>query len=189
MGGARPGGPAPYPEALPPFYLPPPPLLYNARRHVGEGSGGPRWGWSGLRMPRGSGKRKTSGGGEAAKRREKEEEEEEEEEAGGGLEAALRAARRAAAPSVREFRYNKKRVRLVSRGPELREDAKCILYWMSRDQRVQGKDATPPHLHPSLELGGAGGAPHASPCAAPGSFPSQRIPGTAPVLYSPPPPR
>uniref|UniRef100_A0A8B9VLW4 Deoxyribodipyrimidine photo-lyase n=1 Tax=Anas zonorhyncha TaxID=75864 RepID=A0A8B9VLW4_9AVES len=89
-------------------------------------------------MPRGSGKRKTSGGGEAAKRREKEEEEEEEEEeAEGGLEAALRAARRAAAPSVREFRYNKKRVRLVSRGPELREDAKCILYWMSRDQRVQ----------------------------------------------------
>uniref|UniRef100_A0A493T1M6 Photolyase/cryptochrome alpha/beta domain-containing protein n=1 Tax=Anas platyrhynchos platyrhynchos TaxID=8840 RepID=A0A493T1M6_ANAPP len=90
-------------------------------------------------MPRGSGKRKISGGGEAAKRREKEEEEEEEEEeeAGGGLEAALRAARRAAAPSVREFRYNKKRVRLVSRGPELREDAKCILYWMSRDQRVQ----------------------------------------------------
>lgn len=60
-------------------------------------------------------------------RRRKEEEEE-----------AVQEARRRAAPSVREFKYNKKRVRLVSQGSDLKADARCILYWMSRDQRVQG---------------------------------------------------
>lgn len=39
---------------------------------------------------------------------------------------------------MREFKYNKKRVRLVSQGSDLKDDARCILYWMSRDQRVQG---------------------------------------------------
>uniref|UniRef100_A0A669PVU4 Deoxyribodipyrimidine photo-lyase n=2 Tax=Phasianus colchicus TaxID=9054 RepID=A0A669PVU4_PHACC len=84
----------------------------------------------GPRMPRGSGKgRKERNAGR----------EEEEEEAGavGTLEAAVREARRRAAPSVRDFRYNKQRARLVSRGSELKEGAECILYWMCRDQRVQ----------------------------------------------------
>lgn len=65
----------------------------------------------------------------------------EEEDAGavGSLEAAVREARRRAAPSVRDFRYNKQRARLVSRGSELKEGAECILYWMCRDQRVQGR--------------------------------------------------
>ncbi|XP_021250745.1 deoxyribodipyrimidine photo-lyase-like [Numida meleagris] len=85
----------------------------------------------GLRMPRGSGKgRKERDAGT-------EEEEAAAAEAVGTLEAAVREARRRAAPSVRDFRYNKQRARLVSRGSELKEGAECILYWMFRDQRVQ----------------------------------------------------
>ncbi|XP_040534601.1 deoxyribodipyrimidine photo-lyase isoform X1 [Gallus gallus] len=77
-------------------------------------------------MPRGNGKgRKERDAGR------------EEEEAVGTLEAAVREARRRTAPSVRDFRYNKQRARLVSRGSELKEGAECILYWMCRDQRVQ----------------------------------------------------
>lgn len=79
-------------------------------------------------MRRSRGKRKA----EATKlprmsRRRKEEEED-----------AVQEARRRTAPSVREFKYNKKRVRLVSQGSDLKENARCILYWMFRDQRVQG---------------------------------------------------
>lgn len=78
-------------------------------------------------MRRGQGKRKAEGTElPPASRRRKEEEE------------AVQEARRRAAPSVREFKYNKKRVRLVSQGSDLKDDARCILYWMSRDQRVQG---------------------------------------------------
>ncbi|XP_054061324.1 deoxyribodipyrimidine photo-lyase-like isoform X2 [Rissa tridactyla] len=77
-------------------------------------------------MRRGQGKRKAEGTElPPASRRRKEEEE------------AVQEARRRAAPSVREFKYNKKRVRLVSQGSDLKDDARCILYWMSRDQRVQ----------------------------------------------------
>ncbi|KAM9279615.1 deoxyribodipyrimidine photo-lyase-like [Morus bassanus] len=77
-------------------------------------------------MRRGQGKRKA----EATElprvsRRRKEEDE------------AVQEGRRRAAPSVREFKYNKKRVRLISQGLDLKDDARCILYWMSRDQRVQ----------------------------------------------------
>lgn len=53
-------------------------------------------------------------------------------------EEELQEARRRAAPSVREFRFNKKRVRLISQGSDLKDDGRCILYWMSRDQRLQG---------------------------------------------------
>uniref|UniRef100_A0A8C5X769 Deoxyribodipyrimidine photo-lyase n=1 Tax=Malurus cyaneus samueli TaxID=2593467 RepID=A0A8C5X769_9PASS len=56
---------------------------------------------------------------------------------GRGHGGAIQEARRRAAPSVREFKYNKKRVRLVSQGSDLKDDARCIVYWMCRDQRVQ----------------------------------------------------
>lgn len=81
-----------------------------------------------VRMRRGQGKRKSEGTElpPVSRRRRKEEEE------------AVQEARRRAAPSVREFKYNKKRVRLVSQGSDLKDGARCILYWMSRDQRVQG---------------------------------------------------
>ncbi|XP_060098824.1 deoxyribodipyrimidine photo-lyase-like [Heteronotia binoei] len=55
----------------------------------------------------------------------------------GALAEAVRQARARTAPSVAEFKYNKQRVRLVSQEPELKEGGLGILYWMSRDQRVQ----------------------------------------------------
>ena len=39
--------------------------------------------------------------------------------------------------SINEFRFNKKRVRVLSEAAEFPEYSKGILYWMSRDQRVQ----------------------------------------------------
>lgn len=39
--------------------------------------------------------------------------------------------------SVNAFRFNKKRVRVLTIAREFPEDAKGILYWMSREQRVQ----------------------------------------------------
>ncbi|XP_078245851.1 deoxyribodipyrimidine photo-lyase-like [Pogona vitticeps] len=55
----------------------------------------------------------------------------------GSLAEAVRQARLKAAPSVAEFKYNKKRVRMISEESNLKEGARGILYWMSRDQRVQ----------------------------------------------------
>ncbi|XP_030898891.1 deoxyribodipyrimidine photo-lyase-like [Melopsittacus undulatus] len=52
-------------------------------------------------------------------------------------EEELHEARRRAAPSVREFKFNKKRVRLISQASDLKDGGRCILYWMSRDQRLQ----------------------------------------------------
>ncbi|XP_025058533.1 deoxyribodipyrimidine photo-lyase-like [Alligator sinensis] len=53
------------------------------------------------------------------------------------LSEAVKQARRRAALSVREFKFNKKRVRLLSQESHLQDGALGILYWMSRDQRVQ----------------------------------------------------
>ncbi|KAM3835842.1 deoxyribodipyrimidine photo-lyase-like [Vipera latastei] len=53
------------------------------------------------------------------------------------LAETVKEARMSTGLSVAEFPYNKKRVRLISRVPELKEGAQGILYWMSRDQRVQ----------------------------------------------------
>lgn len=39
--------------------------------------------------------------------------------------------------SINEFRFNKKRVRVLSEASEFPDYSKGILYWMSRDQRVQ----------------------------------------------------
>ncbi|XP_066476889.1 deoxyribodipyrimidine photo-lyase-like [Tiliqua scincoides] len=55
----------------------------------------------------------------------------------GVLAEALKQARLKAALSVAEFKYNKRRVRLISNDSDLKEGAQGILYWMSRDQRVQ----------------------------------------------------
>lgn len=110
------------------FHCPLRPALCNARSAAATWvRTGVRGLCLGLRMPRGNGKgRKERDAGR-------------EEEAVGTLEAAVREARRRTAPSVRDFRYNKQRARLVSRGSELKEGAECILYWMCRDQRVQGR--------------------------------------------------
>uniref|UniRef100_A0A8D2J573 Photolyase/cryptochrome alpha/beta domain-containing protein n=1 Tax=Varanus komodoensis TaxID=61221 RepID=A0A8D2J573_VARKO len=55
----------------------------------------------------------------------------------GGLAETVRQSRLKTAPSVAEFKYNKKRVRLISENPDLKEGTRGIVYWMSRDQRVQ----------------------------------------------------
>ncbi|XP_062987855.1 deoxyribodipyrimidine photo-lyase-like [Elgaria multicarinata webbii] len=57
--------------------------------------------------------------------------------AAGSLAEAVRQGRLKVAPSVAEFKYNKKRVRLVSKDCNLKEGPRSVLYWMSRDQRVQ----------------------------------------------------
>lgn len=46
--------------------------------------------------------------------------------------------RLATAASIKEFKFNKKRVRVLSKTKDIPENAQSILYWMSRDQRVQG---------------------------------------------------
>ncbi|KAM4771870.1 deoxyribodipyrimidine photo-lyase-like isoform 2-T2 [Rhinophrynus dorsalis] len=58
-------------------------------------------------------------------------------EGSGGLLEAVQKSRLGAAASVSEFKFNKKRVRLVSSEGDLKDDAQGIVYWMSRDQRVQ----------------------------------------------------
>ena len=47
--------------------------------------------------------------------------------------------REGCAASVKEFRFNKKRVKVLTEAQDFPDDAKGVLYWMSRDQRVQGK--------------------------------------------------
>ena len=42
------------------------------------------------------------------------------------------------APSVAHFKFNKKRVRVISDVQDVPEENCGIVYWMSRDQRVQG---------------------------------------------------
>ena len=44
-----------------------------------------------------------------------------------------------AATSISAFRFNKKRVKVVSEVSDMPESCEGILYWMSRDQRVQGQ--------------------------------------------------
>lgn len=40
--------------------------------------------------------------------------------------------------SISEFKFNKKRVRVLSKAKDFPEDSQGVVYWMSRDQRVQG---------------------------------------------------
>ncbi|XP_040205595.1 deoxyribodipyrimidine photo-lyase-like isoform X2 [Rana temporaria] len=70
-----------------------------------------------------------------AKKRKKQEKKDDAE--GGSLVDALKRSRLATATSVSEFKFNKKRVRLVSAEENLNDDAQGIVYWMSRDQRVE----------------------------------------------------
>ena len=40
---------------------------------------------------------------------------------------------------VSGFKFNKKRIRVLSEAQEFPDNCDGVLYWMSRDQRVQGK--------------------------------------------------
>lgn len=54
--------------------------------------------------------------------------------------AAIASKRKELAGSVADFKFNKKRCRLLSKNMELAGDrGGGVLYWMSRDQRVQGE--------------------------------------------------
>lgn len=43
--------------------------------------------------------------------------------------------RESTAASVKEFKINKKRVKILNNNEEVPEDKKAIVYWMARDQR------------------------------------------------------
>ena len=47
--------------------------------------------------------------------------------------------RKAVCSSVAGFKFNKKRVRMIAKVEEMSDTCDGIVYWMSRDQRVQGK--------------------------------------------------
>lgn len=51
----------------------------------------------------------------------------------------IERARRNHGKDVLDFKFNKQRVRVLSKKEDLNEDGEDIVYWMSRDQRVQGK--------------------------------------------------
>lgn len=53
------------------------------------------------------------------------------------LQAAIDQVRRSICTSVNDFDFNKKRVRPVNNVNAIPENSQAILYWMSRDQRVQ----------------------------------------------------
>jgi hypothetical protein len=46
--------------------------------------------------------------------------------------------RRKCADNILKFKFNKKRCRLLSKSMELGDSGGGVLYWMSREQRVQG---------------------------------------------------
>jgi len=46
--------------------------------------------------------------------------------------------------SVAEFKFNKKRVRVLTKCKDFADDSDGVVYWMSRDQRVQGRHLTCP---------------------------------------------
>ena len=51
----------------------------------------------------------------------------------------MKDKRLSCAKSVIEFAFNKKRARVLSSQKDCRDEAAGVLYWMSRDQRIQGR--------------------------------------------------
>ncbi|KAJ8310533.1 hypothetical protein KUTeg_012398 [Tegillarca granosa] len=49
----------------------------------------------------------------------------------------IKTTRLAVCKNVAEFKFNKKRVRVLTKAKDFSEDSNGVLYWMSRDQRVQ----------------------------------------------------
>lgn len=69
----------------------------------------------------------------AAKKVKKEENEAEAQD----LQTKVASLRKAAGSSILNFKFNKKRVKILSDTMDIAEDNQGIVYWMSRDQRVQ----------------------------------------------------
>ena len=59
---------------------------------------------------------------------------------GGNLAKEIKEKRVRLYKDITEFRFNKKRVRVLSDAKEIPDESQGIVYWMSRDQRVQGKN-------------------------------------------------
>ena len=70
-------------------------------------------------------------------------------EHGGDILESYMAKRKEVCKSVTDFKFNKKRVRLISSDADIPENCKGIAYWMWREQRVQGWFKPP--------VGGGGG--------------------------------
>ena len=52
--------------------------------------------------------------------------------------ASIAESRTAVCQSVAGFKFNKKRVRVLSKAQDFPDESQGVVYWMSRDQRVQG---------------------------------------------------
>jgi hypothetical protein len=52
--------------------------------------------------------------------------------------ASIASKRLSTSPNVLNFNFNLKRVRNVNEVPEIPKNSSAIVYWMSREQRVQG---------------------------------------------------
>lgn len=63
------------------------------------------------------------------------EEEKKEEKVGGWLQDLVKRQR----TENKEMKFNKKRLRFISDTEKMKKGSEGVLYWMSRDQRVQGK--------------------------------------------------
>lgn len=55
-----------------------------------------------------------------------------------GILASVELKRKQCAGNILEFKFNKKRCRLLSKSMDLGNFGGGVLYWMSREQRVQG---------------------------------------------------
>lgn len=56
-----------------------------------------------------------------------------------GFLASLELKRKSCAANILDFKFNKKRCRLLSKTMDIKSAGGGVLYWMSREQRVQGK--------------------------------------------------
>jgi deoxyribodipyrimidine photo-lyase len=54
------------------------------------------------------------------------------------FEQKIKDTRMSVCGSVAEFKFNKKRVRVLSKTQDFPDESNGVVYWMSRDQRVQG---------------------------------------------------
>lgn len=57
-----------------------------------------------------------------------------------GLIKQITESRQKLCDSVAEFKFNKKRVKVLSKVQDFPDGKNGVIYWMSRDQRVQGKN-------------------------------------------------
>ncbi|GIY36083.1 deoxyribodipyrimidine photo-lyase [Caerostris darwini] len=64
----------------------------------------------------------------------------------------IKESRLSCASSIKEFKFNKKRVRVLSEAKDISDNAQAVIYWMSRDQRVQDNWAFLYAQHLALRL-------------------------------------